>query len=119
MRAQSLLRIPLTLRFPDGDGIALPRWPFPLDALAGIATARGWDWRDKLALLLQALRWQIGSFGCAANLTVADVCRDLTPRVRAELIEPLCVSALNTVADESSGAVFLRVHTRRRVRRQW
>jgi hypothetical protein len=27
----------------------------------------------------------------------------------AELIEPLCISALNTVAAESSGAVFLRV----------
>ena len=107
--AQALLRMPLTLRFPDGDGIALPRWPFPLDALAGIASARGWHWRDKLALLLQALRWQLGSFRCADDLSVADVCRDLTPRVRAELIEPLCVSALNTVAAESSGAVFLRV----------
>jgi len=107
--AQSLLRMPLTLRFPDGDGIALPRWPFPLDALAGIASARGWDWRDKLALLLQALRWQVGSFHCAADLSVADVCRDLTPRVLADMIEPLCVSALNTVAAESSGAVFLRV----------
>ncbi len=107
--ATALLRLPLSLRFPDGDGIALPRWPFPLDALAGIASARGWVWRDKLALVLQALRWQVGSFHCAADLSVADVCRDLTPRVRAELIAPLCISALNTVAAESSGAVFLRV----------
>ncbi len=107
--AQALLRMPLSLRFPDGEGFALPRWPFPLDALAGIAAARGWDWRDKLALVLQALRWQVGSFGCAADMSVADVCRDLTPRVRAELIEPLCISALNTVSGESSGVVFLRV----------
>ena len=107
--AQALLRIPLSLRFADGNGIALPRWPFPLDALAGIASARGWDRRDKLALVLQALRWQLGSFRCAADWSVADVCRELTPRVRAELIEPLCVSALNTASAESSGVVFLRV----------
>ncbi len=107
--ARALLRLPLSLRFADGTGIALPRWPFPLDALAGIVSARGWDRRDKLTLVLQALRWQLGSFRCAADWSVADVCRELTPRVQAELIEPLCVSALNTVAAESSGEVFLRV----------
>ncbi len=106
---QALLRLPLTLRFSDGDGIAFPRWPFPLDALAGIASARGWHRRDKLALLLQALRWRLDGFRCAAEQSVADVCRELTPRVLDELIEPLCVSALNTTAAQSSGTVFLRV----------
>jgi hypothetical protein len=33
----------------------------------------------------------------------------LPPRVRAELVEPLCVAALNTPAAEASAAVFLRV----------
>src|SRR5690606_33710933 len=33
----------------------------------------------------------------------------LTQRVRDELIDPLCISALNTPADEASGQVFLRV----------
>jgi hypothetical protein len=40
---------------------------------------------------------------------VAGLCATLTPRVRAELIEPLCVSALNTPAAQASGRVFLRV----------
>jgi hypothetical protein len=40
---------------------------------------------------------------------VADLCTNLTQRVRDDLIEPLCVSALNTPAARSSGAVFLRV----------
>lgn len=107
--AQSLLRQPLSMRFSDGGGIRFPRWPAPFDALAGIVSARGWQYRDKLALVLQALRWRLDSFQCGANQSVADVCRDLTPRVRNELIEPLCVSALNTVAAQSSGQVFLRV----------
>jgi squalene-associated FAD-dependent desaturase len=107
--AQALWRQPLSMRFSDGGGIRFPRWPAPFDALAGIVSARGWQYRDKLALVLQALRWRLDGFQCGADQSVADVCRDLTPRVLTELIEPLCVSALNTVPAGSSGQVFLRV----------
>jgi squalene-associated FAD-dependent desaturase len=105
----SLLRLPLTLLFPDGDGLRLPRLPTPLDALAGILGARGWSWRDKLSLLHAATRWQVAGFGCAPALSVAHLCRSLTPAVMATLIEPLCVAALNTPAERASGQVFLRV----------
>ncbi|MEO5607037.1 MAG: FAD-dependent oxidoreductase, partial [Polaromonas sp.] len=37
----AFLRLPLTMQFPDGSGLQLPHWPAPLDALAGIASARG------------------------------------------------------------------------------
>jgi hypothetical protein len=99
----------LVLRLPDGGGLALPLWPSPLDAAAGILTARGWSWSDKWSLLRASMRWQRAGFQCPPTASVADLCADLTPRVRAELIEPLCVSALNTPAERSSGAVFLRV----------
>lgn len=105
----ALLRLPLTLRFPDGSGLALPRLPAPLDALAGILAARGWSWADKGALLRVALGWQRRGFACDAALSVADLCRSLTPAARAQLIEPLCISALNTPAERASGQVFLRV----------
>ena len=105
----ALLRLPLALGFPDGTGLALPDLPTPLDALAGILGARGWQWRDKLALLRTAHRWQRDGFACAAHTTVADLCAPLTPRLRDEFIEPLCVSALNTPAVRASGQVFLRV----------
>ncbi|WP_010102914.1 FAD-dependent oxidoreductase, partial [Verminephrobacter aporrectodeae] len=42
---KALLRLPLTLQFPDGQGLRLPRLPPPLDALLGIARARGWSVR--------------------------------------------------------------------------
>ncbi|OYQ40120.1 desaturase [Rhodoferax sp. TH121] len=104
-----LLRLPLTLLFPDGDGLALPDWPSPLDALAGIATAKGWTWGDKWSLLRAATGWQLGGFACAPQTSVADLCRTLTPTVLATMIDPLCVSALNTPADRASGQVFLTV----------
>jgi squalene-associated FAD-dependent desaturase len=105
----ALLRTPLSLRFADGGGLALPRLPAPLDLLAGIAAARGWGWRDKAALLRTALRWRLAGFRCAGDATVDALCTGLTPRVMGELIEPLCVSALNTPVARSSGQVFLRV----------
>lgn len=105
----ALLRLPLSLRHADGNGLALPRVPAPLDALAGILGARGWHWRDKAALLRTALAWRRAGFVCDARASVADLCRGLTPRAVAELVEPLCLSALNTPIDEASGQVFLRV----------
>jgi predicted NAD/FAD-dependent oxidoreductase len=55
------------------------------------------------------VRWRLDGFRCAPDTTVAALCTGLTPRVMQELIEPLCVSALNTPVDQSSGEVFLRV----------
>ncbi len=106
---QALLRIPLTLRFPDGGGLRFPRWPAPLDAAAGILGATGWSLRDKLALARRSLQWRLQSFQCAPGLTVADICAGLPPRVMQDLVDPLCVSALNTPAHGASAQVFLRV----------
>lgn len=106
---KSLLRLPLALQFPDGTGLALPDLAPPLDAVLGIARARGWGWRDKLALLRAASGWQLGGFRCAPTVSVAQLCTGLPQRLVAEFIDPLCVSALNTPAHEASGQVFLRV----------
>ena len=113
----ALLRMPLTLQFPDQTGLKLPDWPAPwvvgLDAAWGILTAKGWTWGDKLALLRAASNWQRGGFSCSQHLSVLQLCErsnpKITPRVMAELIEPLCLSALNTPMADASAQVFLRV----------
>ena len=105
----ALLRLPLTLQFPDGQGLQLPDLPPPLDALLGIVRAKGWSLGDKLALLRTATAWQLKGFRCPPATSVADLCAPLTPRLMAEFIDPLCVSALNTPAHQASGQVFLRV----------
>ena len=69
----AMLRIPLTMKFPDGSGLQLPSWPAPFDALLGIAAAKGWSWRDKAALLFAACSWQLRKFQCPAHQSVADL----------------------------------------------
>ena len=105
----TLLRLPLTLQFPDGSGLELPWGRAPWDALRGIAHAKGWSWHDKLSLLGAAALWQWRGFTCGDELTVQQLCRSLTPKLMQTLIEPLCVSALNTPATSASARVFLRV----------
>jgi hydroxysqualene dehydroxylase len=111
--SNTLLSLPLALPQADGSGLQTPawaaRWPAPLDALAAIATTSGWRWRERLALVNASLRWQRKGFTCDPLLTVAELCARLPPRVMQELIEPLCVSALNTPVVDASAAVFLRV----------
>ena len=110
---ECLLRLPLTMPYPDGSGLQTPSWacnlPAPLNAVAAIATAHGWHWRDKLALVRASMGWQRARFQCAPLLSVAELCARLPSRVMDDLIEPLCVSALNTPVQASSAQVFLRV----------
>ena len=106
---QALWRLPLKLQDLNGNGLSLPDAPFPLNLLWGIANAKGWRLADKCSLLTTAWRWQGMKFECSEVLTVRDVCQGLSPAIWRDLIEPLCVSALNTPAHEASGAVFLRV----------
>jgi hypothetical protein len=94
---------------PDGRGLVLgagaPRAAF----VRAVWAQPGWNLVDRSALLMAAAAWSLRGFRCAATLTVEQLCRRLTPAVRRELIEPLCVAALNTPAHEASAAVFLRV----------
>ncbi len=111
--SESLLELPLGLPFPDGSGLQTPvwaiRWPASLALLATMLTARGWSWADRLGLMRVAWRWQLQGFVCAPSDTVATLCQGLSVRVMADLIEPLCVSALNLPTRRAGGQVFLRV----------
>jgi len=104
-----LSNLPLTLTFPDGSGLRCPNWPAPLDALAGMLGARHWHWADRLSLLRWTLHWRRRGFVCPPGQTVQALCVPLSPRVRTDLIEPLCVAALNTPAPSADAQVLLRV----------
>lgn len=107
--AQVLRRLPLTLQRPDGRGLSLPDWPAPLDAAWGILSARGWSAADKLSLLAHATRWRLRDFACPDDWTVLRLCAGLSENVLRDLVEPLCVAALNLPAARASAGVFLRV----------
>ena len=104
-----LHRMPLALCGPDGHGLRLrPGAPVPA-FVRGVLAHAGWRWRDRLALLRIAAGWAVTGFRCDEQLSVAALCRSLPATLREQLIEPLCVAALNTPAEEASGRVFLRV----------
>jgi len=107
--AHLLHRMPLTLQFPDGSGLMLPDRPAPWNLLAGILGAGGWGLGDKWSLLTTLRRWQKADFQCSASATVAELCVGIHPQVMDSFINPLCVAALNTPAQQASGQVFLTV----------
>lgn len=106
-----LLRLPLDVRFADQRGLALPNGPAPWHALWGIGCASGWSVHDKWQLLKACAIWQIKRFTCPSAWCVSDLTHHhrLSQRVVDELIEPLCLSALNTPMAHASATVFLRV----------
>lgn len=106
---QALLRLPLDLRYANGQGLQLPNLPPPWDAVVGIARTQGWSFQEKYALLAIAARWNRSHFRCNAHDTVADLCRGLPQRLMQDFIDPLCISALNLPSSQASGVVFLRI----------
>ena len=105
----ALLRAPLTLVDADGVGLRLPAGPALLAFSRGVLSHNGWTVRERAALLMRALHWASTGFTCRPGLTVAALCTDLPVAVQRDLIDPLCVAALNTPASQASACVFLRV----------
>nr|WP_255763463.1 hydroxysqualene dehydroxylase HpnE [Pelomonas sp. P7] len=104
-----LERLPLALPYPGEAGLRLPPGP-PLVAFTrGVLAHRGWPLAARLRLLAAAGGWLARGFRCDASLSVAQLCAGLPAAVKRDLVEPLCVAALNTPAPQASAQVFLRV----------
>ncbi|ANH68425.1 hydroxysqualene dehydroxylase HpnE [Mitsuaria sp. 7] len=104
-----LLRMPLRLRYPDRETLRLPPGPPTLAFLRGVLGCAAWSWSDRLRFLMTSSLWTMRGFRCDPALTVAELCATLPRPVRDDLIDPLCVAALNTPAGQASAQVFLRV----------
>ena len=107
---QALLRLPLTLRYPDFH-LHAPRLPAPLHLAFALLTAQGMKWSEKLAAI-RFMQWlKKRSFKLDSDCTVSALLdAHAQPQVlRRYLWEPLCISALNTPADTASAQVFANV----------
>ncbi len=109
-----LIRRPLTLvpfapSQPDAMTLIAITAPGRLGLLAGLLTARGLSWRERI----DNLRWfsalQRQGFVRPATETVATMLRPLPRHVATQLWEPLCLAALNTPAATASAQVFANV----------
>jgi squalene-associated FAD-dependent desaturase len=111
---KALLRLPLQMRYPSGDGgmdFVAPRLPAPLHMLAALLRARGLDRADKLALArftttARWMGWQLHDDCSVAELLVRF---DQTARLVQLMWRPLCLAALNTPPERASAQVFLAV----------
>lgn len=104
-----LLRTPLRLINAAGHGLRLPPGNPAFAFVRAVVSHSGWRWRDRLSLAASCLRWWQAGFQCSPEMSVGELCAGLPRVVRENLIDPLCVAALNTPADEASASVFLRV----------
>lgn len=106
---RAFVRTPLRVTYPGGAGLQL-RPGAPMRAFAGaVMRQRGWRFGERIAMLTAAASWAARGFRCDPALTVAALTAGLPRAVCEELIDPLCVAALNTPAGEASASVFLRV----------
>ncbi|HEU4852521.1 MAG TPA: hydroxysqualene dehydroxylase HpnE [Telluria sp.] len=111
--ARALLRLPLQMRYPPGQGMdfVAPRLPAPLHLLAALLRARGLDRDDKLALarFSTSARWM--GWTLHQDCSVAELLHrfDQTERLNRLMWAPLCLAALNTPPQRASAQVFLNV----------
>lgn len=107
--SDALVRTPLRVTYPNGIGLRLNRGA-PMLAFGGaVLRQRGWRIGERIALLGVASIWAASGFRCDPSLTVAQLTQRLPRAIRDDLIDPLCVAALNTTATDASASVFLRV----------
>lgn len=104
-----LWRGPLALVDAGGEGLRLPAGSAIPAFLRAVWALKRWSVADRLALLRHCSGWLLRGFRCESSTTVQQLTAALPEAVRRELIDPLCVAALNTPAATASAAVFLRV----------
>lgn len=104
-----MLRLPLELVYPGEFSMRAPTWlPAPLHLLAGLLSAVGLAWRDKLAAVRFMLDLRRIGFVIDPDVSVSDLLTRYgqTARTRTFLWEPLCIAALNTAPELASARVF-------------
>jgi hypothetical protein len=83
----------------------LTRLPISLSAFQ----TQRWRFLDYFSLARTLTGWLLRGFFCPEATTVMALSEKASKRVMVDVIEPLCLSALNTAPAEASSRVFLRV----------
>ncbi|MGA1315728.1 MAG: hydroxysqualene dehydroxylase HpnE [Rubrivivax sp.] len=104
-----LERVPLALPDARGRGLCLRPGPALPRVMQAVLRQAHWPLKDRLAFLARAAGWLAPGARCDPTLTVERWTEGVSEQVRQEVIEPLCVSALNTPSSGASASMFLRV----------
>jgi squalene-associated FAD-dependent desaturase len=109
----ALLRLPLQMCYPDGQGMhfVAPRLPAPLHVGIALMRSRGLARPDKMALarFSTAARWMGWKLNQDCSVSELLARFEQTDRLVQLMWRPLCIAALNTPPERASAQVFLNV----------
>lgn len=109
----ALLRLPLQMCYPDGQGMHFiaPRLPAPLHVGIALMRSRGLARPDKMALarFSTAARWMGWQLNQDCSVTELLARFEQTDTLVQLMWRPLCIAALNTPPERASAQVFLNV----------
>jgi squalene-associated FAD-dependent desaturase len=107
----ALLRVPLEIRYAAGFSFRSLRLPAPFGLLGGLLLASGIPFAERLGAIRFMAKMRARGFRLGADIAVAQLleAHGQQGAVGHYLWRPLCVSALNTPADQASANVFLAV----------
>lgn len=107
----SLVRLPLEWRIHGRFHLKTRALPAPLNLAAGVLTAHGASWRERLAALRFMRAMQRQRYVLELDTTVSDLLQRHAQgsALTRHLWQPLCIAALNTPPQRASAQVFLNV----------
>jgi squalene-associated FAD-dependent desaturase len=107
--ADALLRLPLEIRYTRRFSFRRRWLPPPLGLLAGLLLAKGVPWRERMAAVRFLSAMKRNGFRLEPDIAVSRLleANGQSGRIGRYLWRPLCVSALNTPAEEASSNAFL------------
>ena len=104
-----LLRTPLALLDASGVGLRLSPGRPVIAFGRAVVEHPTWTWQTKVAMIQAAIGWGLRGFRCSESIDVATLTKRMPTALREELIDPLCIAALNTPSGQASARVFLLV----------
>ena len=120
--AQQFNRLGLAILDAQGQGFKLPLDRFGFKALRALLQNKRWRSIDKLGVLWTGFYWLLNpdtrallkdidrdDLSMGRDMSVKDFFAPIPDRIMDDLIEPLCLSALNTNIHEASARLLLRV----------
>jgi len=112
--ASPLVRRPLTIApfaptQPHAFGFRARRLPSPWGGLVGLLSAKGLPWRERIAMAKWFAELRKRAYRVDEGATAAEMIATAPSGVRERLLNPLCVSALNTAPSRASAQMFANV----------
>ena len=109
--AETMLRLPLQMRYPPDSGgmdFIAPRLPAPLHMAWALFRASGLERADKLALVRfsSAARWMDWQLDTDCSVSELLDRFDQTDRLIQLMWRPLCIAALNTLPNCSAASIL-------------